>query len=41
VDKGIGKVDEEEGIGEEDRVDGVEVRRGVGIKNAVLLIAEA
>lgn len=38
--KRVGEVDEEEGIKEGDRVDEVEVGRGVDIENTVLLIAE-
>lgn len=40
VGRRIGKVDEDEDIGECGRVDGVEVGRGVGIENALLLITE-
>lgn len=36
----VGKMDEEEGIKEGDRIDEVEVGRGVDIGNTVLLITE-
>lgn len=40
VGKRVGEVDEEEGIKDGDRVDEVEVGRGVGVENTVLLITD-